>query len=48
MFAGDEERITLTHNAESRMIFARGAVKAADWLIGKPAARYTMNDVLEL
>ena len=30
------------------MIFARGAVKAAAWLIGKPAGRYTMNDVLEL
>jgi 4-hydroxy-tetrahydrodipicolinate reductase len=30
------------------MIFARGAVKAAQWLIGKPAGRYTMNDVLGL
>ena len=48
VYAGDEERITLTHNAENRMIFARGAVKAAAWLIGKPAGRYTMNDVLEL
>ncbi|WP_394729883.1 4-hydroxy-tetrahydrodipicolinate reductase [Altererythrobacter sp. GH1-8] len=48
IFAGEEERITLTHNAENRMIFARGAVKAAAWLIGKPAGRYTMNDVLEL
>ncbi len=48
IFAGDEERITLTHNAENRMIFARGAVKAAGWLIGKPAARYTMPDVLDL
>ncbi|XUU61026.1 4-hydroxy-tetrahydrodipicolinate reductase [Erythrobacter sp. HA6-11] len=48
IFAGNEERITLSHNAENRMIFARGAVKAAAWLIGKPPARYTMNDVLEL
>ncbi|MGB7372758.1 4-hydroxy-tetrahydrodipicolinate reductase [Pontixanthobacter sp.] len=47
-FAGDEERITLTHNAENRMIFARGAVKAAEWLIGRDAGRYTMNDVLSL
>ena len=48
IFAGNEERITLTHNAENRMIFARGAVKAAEWLIGKEPARYTMNDVLGL
>lgn len=48
IFAGDEERITLTHNAENRMIFARGAVKAAGWLIGQPAGRYTMPDVLGL
>jgi 4-hydroxy-tetrahydrodipicolinate reductase len=48
ILAGDEERITLTHNAENRMIFARGAVKAAGWLIGKPAGRYTMPDVLAL
>ena len=48
ILAGDEERITLTHNAENRMIFARGAVKAAEWMIGKKAARYTMNDVLSL
>lgn len=48
IFAGDEERITLTHNAENRMIFARGAVKAAGWLLGKPAGRYSMQDVLGL
>lgn len=46
IFAGEEERITLTHNAEGRMIFARGAVKAAGWLIGQPAGRYGMNDVI--
>lgn len=48
ILAGDEERITLTHNAENRMIFARGAVKAAEWLIGKDAGRYSMTDVLDL
>ncbi len=48
ILAGDEERITLSHNAENRMIFARGAVKAAGWLIGKGAGRYSMNDVLDL
>ena len=48
ILAGNEERITLSHNAENRMIFARGAVKAATWLIGKDAGRYSMNDVLGL
>ena len=48
ILAGEEERITLTHNAEDRSIFARGAVKSALWLIGKDAGRYTMNDVLGL
>lgn len=47
-FAGEDERITLTHNAENRVIFARGAVKGALWLIGKEPGRYTMNDVLGL
>jgi 4-hydroxy-tetrahydrodipicolinate reductase len=48
IFAGSEERLTLSHSAENRMIFARGAVRAAQWLIGQPAGRYTMNDVLGL
>jgi len=48
IFAGDGERIELGHRAESRTIFARGAVKAARWLAGKPAGRYTMADVLGL
>ncbi len=48
ILAGNEERITLSHSAENRMIFARGAVKAAAWLIGKGAGRYSMNDVLGL
>lgn len=48
IIAGEQERITLSHSAENRMIFARGAVKGAGWLIGKPAGRYTMPDVLGL
>jgi len=46
VFAGEGERIELGHRAESRAIFAKGAVKAALWLSGKPAGRYTMADVL--
>ena len=48
IFAGSEERLTLSHSAESRMIFARGAVRGGEWLIGKAPARYTMEDVLDL
>jgi 4-hydroxy-tetrahydrodipicolinate reductase len=48
IFAGPEERMVLSHSAENRMIFARGAVKAAEWLVSQPAGRYTMNDVLGL
>ena len=47
-FAGEQERITLTHLAENRMIFANGAVKGAAWLIGKAPGRYTMGQVLGL
>ncbi|MFU7527483.1 4-hydroxy-tetrahydrodipicolinate reductase [Qipengyuania sp. ASV99] len=48
IFAGEQERITLSHSAEDRMIFARGAVRGAAWLIGRPAGRYSMKDVLGL
>ena len=48
ILAGEEERITLSHHAENRTIFARGAVKAAEWLLDKPAGRYTMPEVLGL
>ncbi|MFM7405023.1 MAG: 4-hydroxy-tetrahydrodipicolinate reductase [Erythrobacter sp.] len=48
IFAGSEERLTFSHSAENRMIFARGAVRGAEWLSGKPAGRYTMNEVLGL
>ena len=42
------ERIELGHRADSRMIFARGAIKAALWLADRPAGRYSMTDVLGL
>lgn len=48
IFAGPEERLTLAHSAESRAIFARGAVRAAEWLIGREPGRYTMAQVLGL
>lgn len=48
VLAGDGERIELGHRAETREIFARGAVKAALWLAGQKAGRYTMADVLGL
>ncbi|MEA3001017.1 MAG: 4-hydroxy-tetrahydrodipicolinate reductase [Sphingomonadales bacterium] len=48
VFAGDGERLELGHRADSRLIFARGALRAALWLAGQPAGRYTMADVLGL
>lgn len=48
ILAGENERLTLSHSAEDRMIFAHGAVRGAAWLIGKPAGRYTMAQVLGL
>lgn len=48
ILAADGERLELGHRAESRIIFARGAIKAALWLARKPAGRYTMADVLDL
>jgi 4-hydroxy-tetrahydrodipicolinate reductase len=47
IFATDGERIELGHRAESRMIFARGALAAARFLVGKPAGLYSMRDVIE-
>jgi 4-hydroxy-tetrahydrodipicolinate reductase len=48
IFAGAGERIELGHRATTRAIFARGALKAARWLAGKPAGLYDMKDVLGL
>ena len=47
-FLADNERLSLSHLAENRSIFAKGAVRAAGWLLGKPAGRYTMPQVLDL
>jgi 4-hydroxy-tetrahydrodipicolinate reductase len=48
ILAGEQERLTHSHSAEDRMIFARGAVRGAAWLVGRPAGRYGMADVLGL
>jgi 4-hydroxy-tetrahydrodipicolinate reductase len=40
------ETITLNHTAHSRDVFVRGALRAAEWLQGKPPALYSMADVL--
>jgi 4-hydroxy-tetrahydrodipicolinate reductase len=45
-FAGMGERLELAHRATDRAIFARGAVKAALWLKGKPSGLYSMRDLL--
>ena len=46
MFAGEDEIITLSHSARSKKVFAAGALKAAKWIIGKPAGMYDMSEVL--
>jgi len=47
ILATEGERIELGHRADSRMIFARGALAAASFLVGKPAGLYSMRDVIE-
>jgi 4-hydroxy-tetrahydrodipicolinate reductase len=47
-FATPGERLELTHRATDRMIFARGALRAAQWLVGRPPGLYGMKDVLGL
>jgi 4-hydroxy-tetrahydrodipicolinate reductase len=46
VLAGEGERLELTHRSNGRPIWARGAVRAAHWVVGKPAGRYDMTDVL--
>ena len=46
MFLGTDERLILSHRAENRMIFARGALAAARFLVGRPAGLYSMRDVI--
>ena len=48
LFAADGERVEITHKASSRMTFAKGAVRAAQWLQSQPAGLYDMQDVLGL
>lgn len=48
IFATEDERLELSHKAQSRAIFARGAIRAAQWLADKPAGRYSLTDVLDL
>ena len=48
LFAGEGERVEITHKASSRMTFANGAVRAAVWLQQQPAGLYDMQDVLGL
>lgn len=48
IFAGEGERIELSHLAQDRTTFAHGAVRAAQWLHGRPPGRYRMGDVLGL
>lgn len=47
LFLGPDERVILSHRAENRSIFARGALAAVAFLKGKPAGLYTMRDVIE-
>lgn len=48
ILATEGERIELGHRAENRSIFARGAIKGANWLAGQPIGRYDMKGVLGL
>lgn len=48
LFIDEGERLEITHKASSRLIFARGALRAASWLNDKPAKLYSMLDVLEM
>jgi len=48
VFASEGERLEITHKASSRMAFARGAVRAAKWIMNKGPGRYDMQDVLGL
>jgi 4-hydroxy-tetrahydrodipicolinate reductase len=48
IFSGPAERLELTHRAASREIFARGALRATKWIMGRPPGLYSMQNVLEL
>lgn len=46
LFLGPAERITVSHSAENRSVFAQGAMRAATFLVGKAPGLYTMDDVV--
>ena len=48
LFGGPGERIEITHRAHTRDTFARGALRAAEWVVTQPPGLYTMADVLGL
>ncbi len=48
IFAADGERLEISHKASDRMNFARGAVRACEWLSSQPPGLYAMRDVLQL
>lgn len=48
VLAGEAERIEITHRAQSRSVFAQGAMRAAAWIVGQKPGLYDMQDVLDL
>jgi 4-hydroxy-tetrahydrodipicolinate reductase len=48
VFAGSGERLELIHRATSRSIYAKGAVQAARWVVGRPPGLYGLKEVLGL
>ena len=46
LFCGKDEVITLAHSATSREVFATGAMRAAHFMVGRPAGFYNMDDVI--
>jgi 4-hydroxy-tetrahydrodipicolinate reductase len=46
IFAADGERLELVHKASSRQVFAKGALRAVRWIVGRPPGLYSMHDVL--
>ncbi len=48
MFIGEGERVEITHRSNSRMTYASGAVRAAQWVAGQPPGLYGMSDILKL
>lgn len=47
LFAGSGEELRLSHRVGDRGIFARGALRAAQWLLGRPPGRYSMSDIVQ-